>query len=189
MKEKLWLSSIIGVLSCYLMSIFWKTLFISSGFSWLAPISPVNTSVFEGLKVLVFPFLLYSTVEFIVIKPYAKQFVAAKASAVFIMPVFAAIAHYSYVFFTGETLVLAETLIIAAAFVVGFASFYGVYSSRTDFTGQLVPAILVILSVIAMFVVFTYLPPKAELFRDPNTDGYGILSYYAQKIVALAELV
>jgi hypothetical protein len=65
-------------------------------------------------------------------------------------------------------------LFIAAILVSQYFS-YKIIISTTDYSKYSKISYFLLSIILIAFSIFTYFPPKLELFRDPPTGGYGIL--------------
>jgi hypothetical protein len=139
--------------------------------------SAVNESVWEHLKLVYFPLMIFSVIEYFYIKDKANNIVIGKAVAAYIMPITIIVIFYSYEFITGSN-----------SFIVDISSFFisiivGQLLSYKILTMEEMPSIISIISGIAiivlavLFVIFTFYPPHLDLFRDGVTGSYGIVEH------------
>lgn len=143
----------------------------------IGAISPVNESVWEHLKLVYFPLMIFSLIEYFYIKDKANNILVGKAVAAYIMPLTIVVIFYSYEFITG-----------AHSFVIDISSFFisiiiGQILSYKILSMEEIPSICSIISGIAIiilgviFVIFTFYPPNLEIFRDGLTGSYGIVEH------------
>lgn len=136
--------------------------------------SPVNESTWEHLKLLFFPALLYSIVEYIAAGYHFPNFIAAKAFGMLLGMLAIVVIFYTYTGIVGQHFLWADIL----TFVLGVAAAYA-YSWQTIHRADAgmifqFAAILIVLVLIACFAVFTFYPPHIPLFFDPVYQGYGV---------------
>lgn len=140
---------------------------------WAAPFSAVNESVWEHMKLLFFPMLIFALVESRFVRKAYPNFWCVKlvgtVLGLTLIPVF----YYTY---TGALGVSADWFNIAIFFIAA-AAVYRV-ETRLLKKGKLCrfPAVafgLLVLIGLA-FVVLTFAPIKIPLFQDPVTGEFGI---------------
>ena len=136
----------------------------------------VNESTWEHIKLFIAPYFVWAIIELAYLRPSFKPFVVGKVVGLFSFPAVITILFYTYTAIAGSSYFIADILI--SVFAVFFAQWisYKVYELG-DKAAKWFPIALVALVLLAvMYFSFTAVPPKAELFRDPITGGYGIPS-------------
>ena len=134
---------------------------------------PVNESVWEHLKMGLWAVLFFSLVEYYFVGRKMNGYFLAKLVGILVLSFTILIIYYSYNLFTGTNILVIDV----ASFILG-ALFGQLATHMLYFTP--VPkylnssAIILILLLCAVFVIFTYYPPHYELFRDVNTNTFGI---------------
>ncbi len=91
------------------------------------------------------------------------------------MPLVIVIIFYSYTAYTGYSILAVDLSSFVIAVVVGQVSSYKLLnklqlSQRFNWLGLS----LLILGAL-LFIVFTFFTPHLEIFRDPVSNGYGII--------------
>ena len=137
-------------------------------------IAAVNESVFEHLKLTFWPTLIYAAVTYRLLRQNTHNFLTAKTTAVYVMPVTIIVLFYSYTTITGRENFIIDILIFIVAVAVG-----QLVSYRILVTKQLPPWLkwlsLVLLVVLALiYALFTFYPPHVPFFMDSVTGTYGI---------------
>lgn len=136
--------------------------------------APVNESVWEHLKLLVVPMLVFAAAEYFTYGSRLRNFWPVRLLSVLLgMGVIVAL-YYAWAALAGESVMAAN---IAIFLIGGWAAY--AFSAKLLATrryssppARSLSAIgLAIL--IAAFAVFSYNPPHFELFRDPQTNAYG----------------
>lgn len=140
---------------------------------WIAPISGVNESTWEHMKLLFFPMLLFAVVQSFFFKDL-QEFWCVKLKGILLGLTLIPVLFYTYNGVIGSS----PDWINIAIFFVSAAVAY-LYEARQYKNGTAVcrnPKIAItLLSVIAaMFVIFTFFTPELNIFRDPLTGSYGI---------------
>ena len=140
--------------------------------------NPVNESVWEHLKFMFFPLLLWWVVIYLIKRKKCdipiKNWIVSAAISLITAPLFVVFLYYSYTGAFGIESVIIDILLVFICFFIALsiAAHYLKFSE---------PAIwLVITSVIAVaviftaFIVFTFNPPHLPIFYDTVTNMYGI---------------
>ena len=140
-----------------------------------ALIAAVNESVWEHLKLAVWPALIYAFVEWLFLRQSIKNFWTAKAFGILTMPVIITSIFYGYKAFTGRHILWVDiSLFVFGVFMGQIISCVLLLRQSIGSKVKILAAILLVL-MIAAFSVFTYFPPHYPLFRDAPTGQYGIL--------------
>lgn len=140
----------------------------------VAPFAAVNESVWEHLKLAFWPAALWTLFERAPLKTRVNNFWLARALGTLLMPVIIVALFYFYVFLLGEHVLFLDITIFVLALAFGQYVSYRLFTGdeRSPLANLLAPAIIVALA--ALFIVFTFLPPEAGIFRDGPTGTYGI---------------
>ena len=143
--------------------------------SFAALFFPVNESVWEHLKLLAVPFIIFAFVEYFLPGGKRRGFFAAKALSLWAGITAITALYYLYSGIAGAHFLIADI----ALFVIGAISAYaldykllsaGAFSSKTaDCLG-----LAVLLLTFACFAAFTFFPPEIPLFKDPAAGAYGV---------------
>lgn len=142
-----------------------------------ALIAPVNESVWEHLKLLFFPFLLFSALEALIRRP-GPAFYAAGTFGI-LAGLAIPVLFYTFTGVTGIHALWADILIFLISVVLTFSLRFSlekrIRSSRTALFLSFSVQILLVL----LFFLLTFLPPALPLFQDPMTGGYGMIAHTA----------
>ena len=143
----------------------------------LAPFVPINKSIWEYLKTLVFPVLMFWTAAYFArykLKISRTGALIGAALSVVVSPGMTVFMYYFYICAFGIHSKAIDFLLAAVSVMTGqFASHHmctAVYMSKRQ--GRV--AFLVIIIVLAAFIICTYYTPKLPIFMDPETGTYGI---------------
>lgn len=158
---------IIGTLSHFLFEIL-------GGNAIVGLFCAVNESVWEHLKMLFFPYLLWSITEyFLLSRPY--NFFNAKIKGVFSGLLITTAFYYTYSGITGTSSLFMDIL----SFILGiFAAFSVSYmllknnKKKSSFIENI--SILLFAATAVIFFIFTFSPPIIPLFEDPKSLTYGL---------------
>lgn len=133
--------------------------------------SPINESTWEHLKLLFFPMLLYSAIEYFTIGYQHSNFISAKAFGAALGMLTIVVLFYTYTGIVGKNFLFADILIFIIGVIVAYA--YSFWAIRNDI-GNNFAGFLLLAVIFAMFVLFTYSPPKIGLFIDPITKKHDV---------------
>jgi len=131
--------------------------------------TPVNESVWEHMKLLFFPMLIYS---FFIIIRFKKTCSCITSSLCFgiltgtlLIPIF----FYAYTFILGKDFFLLDIGTFILSIVLAFRLSYKLtLSCRLEPYTFLLCGLVCILFI--CFVLFTYNPPEARIFEDPTVS-------------------
>lgn len=140
-----------------------------------APFAAVNESVWEHMKLLFWPMLLWAGAERAVLGGYSRGFWPAKALGTLLGLALIPALYYTY---TGTLGVSVMWVDIAIFFVAAAAAFLAeTRMLARDWRcrgGARASALVLLLLLSAAFVLCTFVPPRFPLFRDPVTGFYGL---------------
>ena len=140
---------------------------------WIAPLSGVNESTWEHMKLLFFPMFLYAIVQSFFFRD-VESFWCVKLRGILLGLTLIPVIFYTYNGVIGKS----PDCINIAIFFVSAAMVY-IYETRkfnNDLPTCKDPKIrFLLLCLIAVtFVVFTFKTPEIAIFKDPLTGSYGI---------------
>ena len=140
---------------------------------WIAPLSGVNESTWEHMKLLFWPMLIFAIVQNFFFKDH-EDFWCVKLRGILLGLVLIPVLFYTYNGVVGKS---PDWLNIAIFFVSAAVAY--IYETRLFHAAELrcrsPKSAVAVLSVIALlFVVFTFATPEIGIFKDPLTGTYGI---------------
>jgi len=145
---------------------------------WSNPVvgsfSAVNESVWEHMKIVFWPALLWMLITIVLLRSKVNNFFAAKTAGAYFMVAFIPAVFYTYTAFTGESILVVDIGSFVVAVILGQALSYMLFRVRQLSKLAEGIAIIAIVALAAVFVVFTFYPPHLPIFNDPSTDNYGI---------------
>lgn len=146
-----------------------------SGYNYaVGMLCPINESPWEHLKMLWFPFLLWSLTEYFILKR-PQGFWLTKCIGNLTGLAVTTSFFYTYSGIMGKNTlfwdVCAFFLGVSAAFLTDDLLQKAKFSTKPQ--AQIIGiAVIIVLSV--LFMIFSFLPPLIPWFRDPNLLTYGI---------------
>lgn len=146
----------------------------SNGNLIVGALTPVNESIWEHLKMVFLPGVVLLVLEVVFCKEITfPSLILGKTLGIYIMCGTILGGFYFYTLFIHHVLII-DILLMAIAVALGQVVSYFV-SSRVEIGRALALLSLVMLFALGVaFVVFTFIPPHWEPFKDSLTGGYGI---------------
>ncbi len=141
---------------------------------FIALFSAVNESIWEHMKLLFFPMLIFSFLESRIFKNEYENFWTAKLIGILLGLAVIPTVYYTYTGIFGINADWFNILIFFIAAAVAFLVETRVLKGNIAavLPKWAVAAILILITVLFMF--FTFLPPEIPLFKDPVTNTYGL---------------
>ena len=140
--------------------------------------APVNESVWEHLKLVLWPMLLWWAVYYIRVAQRREIDASAWFMGAFLALISAQSSIVLLFYFLqgafGVESVIADIIIFFLAVLLGQCVGLRQYH-RGSSVSWMVP-LLLIMGLLVLSIVFTLVPPDAPLFRDPNTGLRGIFA-------------
>ena len=134
--------------------------------------SAVNESTWEHLKLLFFPMLITTIIGYSVFKVTFPNFLCSKTIGIIIAMLFTVIFFYTYTGIIGTNYAFLNILTFIASVIIGEYISYMLIINNFTFNKILCISILIILT--ALFFIFTFHPPKINLFKDPLNSYYSL---------------
>lgn len=136
----------------------------------VAVFSAVNESIWEHLKLLFYPMLLFAVIEYFAWGREVASFWCVKLMGILLGFALIVTVYYTY---TGALGVKADWLNIALFFLAAGAAYWAETKlfQRQISCGKW--GILLIFLLAAVFTVWTFSPPQIPIFQDSLTGSYG----------------
>jgi hypothetical protein len=173
-KPKLWI--IIGVPIIFLFGSLMHFAYDWSGHSTIVGIfTPVNESIWEHLKLSVYPTFLWWIIGFFILNnvPLYRWFCCC-VSSVITSPIVITSFYYTYTGALGIHSLFLDIFSLFLGLLLAQCLALHLYNraslNKFDFYISILTSILIILT----FTLFTFSPPKLPIFMDPITQEYGI---------------
>lgn len=136
--------------------------------------SPINESTWEHIKMLAFPMLLFSGLEYIKTVPVYDNFIIAKALGILSGMLSIVMLFYTYTGVIGKNVTVVDITIFVLSVIIAYLVSCYLLKHRVFRSSIFQPiGVLIILAIIIAFMWFTFFPPKIPLFFDPATQSYG----------------
>lgn len=175
MKNNLFKFSIIGFIFVSIAGSLSHFVFEWSGYNLaVAAVFPVNESIWEHLKLLFFPYLIWTVIEYYLLKK-EKGLLMSKFIASIIGMASIVIFYYTYTGISGKSI---EILNILSFFIGVSISFvtdnYLIKLKKFSDSKYNTLAIALFIGTGALFFIYTFVPPFIPLFKDPIHSTYGV---------------
>ena len=137
-------------------------------------IAPVNESVWEHLKLLFFPYLVFMIAEYFAYGRDTRGFVGAKARGILAGMAVIVAGYYIVTGILGNDVMWFNVLLFFIGTLTAYAVPYLAISRGAAKKYSTVVAIGFIVLLLIAFTVFTFATPRIGIFMDPETMTYGI---------------
>lgn len=140
---------------------------------WIAAFSGVNESTWEHMKLLFWPTFIYAAVQSFFFSD-REDFWCVKLRGILLGILLIPVIFYTYNGVIGRS---PDWINIAIFFISAAVSY--IYETRLFNRHASVcrapkRSLALLCAIALLFVVFTFLTPRIEIFRDPLTGSYGI---------------
>lgn len=137
--------------------------------------SAVNESVWEHLKLVFYPMLIAMIIEYFFVKKDVNNYIEAKTIGIFTAIFFIIVSFYTYSGIIGTSIIVIDILIFILSIILGEYVAYRLMKRKDESTVLTTSlSIIILLFLLLCFIIFTYVPPEVNLFRDITTGMYGI---------------
>ena len=175
MKKSVPYRQLAGFVFTGLLGTFLHFLFdITKGRAASALVSAVNESIWEHMKLLFYPMVIFAVIEY---KAWGKEyngFWCIKLKGILLGLALIPVIYYTY---TGALGVSADWFNITIFFIAAAAAFFAetkLFEREKNCKLNKGAAIFAILLIAAAFTVFTFVTPRLPIFEDPVTGNYGV---------------
>lgn len=142
---------------------------------WIAPISGVNESTWEHMKLLFWPMFIFSVFQSLFFRDVEK-FWRIKARGIILGLITIPVLFYTYNGAIAKSPNWLNIVIFFLAAAIVFLYETRLFNSEKLHTGSEKAAIGVLVVIAFLFVIFTFRTPEFEIFRDPLSGSFGICS-------------
>ena len=159
--------SILGTLLHFSFEFFNNNLFV-------ATFSAVNESIWEHIKIAVMPTFLWTIIELIILKYRQDNLWSSLLIKIVTIIITIILGFYCYTAIVGHHILWIDILLFYISILLGqFFSYKEIKSKKVKILYEEISKYLVLI-IFLMFVLFTFLPPKLEIFKDEVTSTYGV---------------
>ena len=178
-KRTVGVSEAIGCVVIYAAAVFLHYIYPLSGGSALGLLfGSVNESVWEHVKIITAAYAGWSLLQLIWLRVSFRRYVAAKCLGLYLLMGLIIGAYYIFKAILGGNVIWVDIVSSFLSVILVQVLTYCWETGENHLQDYFAPALLLTLYYL-MFFSFTIFPPKAELFRDPVSGGFGV----AERIV------
>lgn len=163
-------SIILGIILHFTFNIFSNNLFT-------AFFSSVNESVWEHLKLTFFPMIIFSIIEYLLLKKYNNKnnYIFSKTVGIVFSMFFITVLFFTYTGIIGNNYFILDIFLFVFAIILGEFICYKLLIKIIKINNLIkYISIFLLLFLFFCFTFFTYFPPHINYFKDPITNKYGI---------------
>ncbi len=139
-----------------------------------AVFSAVNESVWEHVKILLIPFLLWSIAVYYALKPNIKRLVVARCAGALTVMLLTVCFFFIYSGVWGSSVLWIDILSALLWLICGEIVSIRILNSDKNVNDIFPISAALLCLIIVMLLCFSVSPPKIGLFRDPVTQLYGL---------------
>jgi len=143
--------------------------------------SAVNESTWEHLKMVFWPGVWFALIEYTYVRDRANNYLIARATSLFIMPLVITVGWYLYTPFTQKSIYKVDLFLFYLAVLLGQVVSYKLLTRAPLSRKANNFAVGSLIVMLVAFSTFTFYPPHIFLFENfdlRDTGQYGILENY-----------
>ena len=183
MKKQVLVWEIVGFFVIGLIGAALHFTFELSNFSSMvvAFFSAVNESTWEHLKMVFWPGVLFSLIEYSYIRDRVNNFLVAKTASLFVMPLVITVGWYLYTPITQKSIFRLDLVLFYIAVFLGQLVSYKLLTRKPLSKRVKAISIAGLVLMLIAFSTFTFYPPELFLFENfdlLDTGQFGILDNY-----------
>ena len=134
---------------------------------------PTNESVWEHLKLLFYPYLIFCAAEYFAYGKYTRGFLGAKVRGVLAGEGVIVAVHYTVSGIIGRDIMWIDVTLFFVGAAIAYILPYLMIKRGVAKRYSTVSAVAIITVFVVLFSVFTFFVPKIGLFFDPESGTYG----------------
>jgi len=140
---------------------------------WIAPISGVNESTWEHMKLLFVPMFIFAIIQSFFFRERA-DFWCVKLRGILLGIILIPVIFYTYNGVIGKSPDWINIVIFFLSAAIAYIYETRLFNAEKFICGSKKRAILALTAIALLFVIFTFLTPELGIFKDPLTGAYGI---------------
>lgn len=129
---------------------------------------PINESVWEHLKMLFMPMLLFSVMEYFTIGKDYQNYISAKSIGILLGLLFIIAFFYTYTGIIGRNYLWMDIFTFICGVLITFSYSERNINNVSNPMGAKLGGLLLLAAVALSFAVFTFRPPHLGIFIDPS---------------------
>ncbi len=140
----------------------------------VAIFASVNESVWEHVKILLWPYLLWSFAVYYILRPDIRRLIVARTAGAYLAGALVISFFYIYTGILGYNVAWLDISSAAVWLLAGEIAGMRILNARWTTREYYLIALAALVLLIVMLLCFTVSPPHIGLFADPNTGLYGL---------------
>lgn len=140
----------------------------------IAPLSGVNESTWEHMKLLFFPMLFFALLQAHCWKDRPQNFWCIKLYGILIGLALIPIIFYTFNGVFGKSPDWYNITIFFQASAIAYLAEAALFKDEKSTCCPSALALIALIAIAALFAIFTFFPPAIPLFLDPVSQTYGI---------------
>lgn len=134
--------------------------------------SAINESTWEHLKLVFFPMFITTNIGYYFFKNSVPNFFCSRAIGILVAISFIVVFFFTYTGILGSNFAILDISSFIFAIILGeYVSFKKIINKKS--CNKRILGLIIGFLFIA-FIIFTFIPPKINLFKDPISHTYGI---------------
>ncbi len=168
LKEKAFWGSVIGFFAVCIVGTVWHFVYDWTGQNAIVgAFAPINESVWEHLKLLFFPAMLYTIGEYFFYGKKIPGFLFSRFVGILVGLIFIPVMFYAYSIPLGKSVVFLDVLIFIVAVAICYiVSFRRIQKDKDTCPSRNIAAIILFVGFSALFVGFSFFTPNAPIFKE-----------------------
>ena len=174
MKKNLFVWQFVGLTFTAVLGTLLHFFYEWTGVKIFAPISAVNESTFEHMKLVFVPAFIFAIIQSFFSKNDYTCFWVVKLIGINIGTLLIPVLFYTLSGSFGELSAVINIAIFFVSVIAQYLVELFLFNRLSCKWWLKWLAITILVCILILFFVFTFYPPKIPLFLDPVTNGYGI---------------
>lgn len=172
-KKRILILEIIGAFVVIIGSFLFHFLYEWSGYNFIVGLfAATNESVFQHIKIVFIPFVLYSIIDYFFLGIPFKRFVTAKSIGALLIYVLVIVFFYTYSGILGYHIAIVDILsVLLYAGVAAYVS-YLLFTTKRHITKAFYFVFPLFLVILGSLILFSIYPPQIQLFYDTMNKTY-----------------
>lgn len=140
--------------------------------NFIGTFSAINESTWEHLKLVFFPMFISTIVGYYIFKDIYPNFFCSKAIGILVSILFIVVFFFTYTGILGTNYAFLNIGSFVVSIIIGeYIAFKRIIDNKPcnkEILGLIIGLFFI------SFIVFTFNPPKINLFKDPISNTYGL---------------
>jgi len=134
--------------------------------------SAINESTWEHLKLVFFPMLITIIISYFYLGEDSSKYLCSKTIGIISAMLFITIFYYTYTGILGTNYSILNIVIFILSVI--FAEYITYIKMSSDYICDFKNSVLILITILLLFILFTYFTPRINYFKDPVYNQYGL---------------